>query len=156
MDTLKLSLHDYKSVQELSDEELKKMISEIIDIEEVPSALNELYERDAELSISLGKNILEHSLGDEYLQAAVVEFIFNHNKQYIVDFIECKIATMNYYVYGCILDCLSVESMQPFGKSLSNHFLKTIVNKYNVYDEDKKNKINDKYIWFLDSYAKMI
>jgi hypothetical protein len=154
MDILKLSLHDYKNVHELSDKELEKLISEIIDIEEAPSALNELYERDIELSMALGKNILEKSLGDEYLQAVVVEFIFNHDKRYIVDFVECRITTIDYYVYGCILDCLSVESTQPFGKNLSNQFLRTIFNKYNTYDEDKKSKINDKYTWFLDSYRK--
>lgn len=156
MDSIKLILRDYNNINELSDQELEKLICEMIDIEEVPSALRELDKRDSKLSLILSKNILKNSLGDEYLQAAVVEFIFDRDNQYMVKFTEDRIETMNYYVFGCILDCLSVEAMQPFGRGLSKHFLQSLVNRYNIYDEDKKAKIKDKFKWFLDSYEKMI
>ena len=46
---LKLILRDYSTIEELSNKELIELIKTIVDIEEVPSALNELYKRNREL-----------------------------------------------------------------------------------------------------------
>jgi len=149
---MKLVFHDYTEVHELSDEELKKLITDLIDIEEVPSAIRELYEREPELSIELAKNIVMNNIGDEYLQAGVIEFIFDYDKEYIINYIESRIVTIDFYVYGCILNCFSVESMQSFGKNISSRLLKALSSKYNDYNAAQKEKIKDKYEWFLDSY----
>ena len=155
-DIIKLLLHDYEKVEELSDKELRKLISEILDIEEVPSALHELHRRDTEQAMILGKNILESNKGDVYLQAAVIDFIFEYDKKYIFDFTMENIITMHWYVYGCLLDCFSVESKQTFGKQLSYFFIGTVLNRYKCYGEKERSKIKDNYMWFLNSYSEMI
>ena len=88
---LKLILRDYSTIEELSDKELIELIKTIVDIEEVPSALNELYKRNRELSLKLAQNILREGLGDIYLQGAVIDFIFEHNKLFIFDFFDVRI-----------------------------------------------------------------
>ena len=151
-DIVKLSLHDYENVQQLTNEELIKLISEIIDIEEVQPALYELYKRDCDQAMMLGKKLLENNEGDEYLQAAVIEFIFEYDKQYIIDFTIKNIGELHWYIFSCILDCFSMESKQKFGKQLSSYFIETILNRYDYYDQKEKDKIKDSYMWFLNSY----
>lgn len=96
MDLVKLVTHDYDDVSELSNEELKVLISEIINIDEVPFALDELYKRDADLAIKFGKNILERNLGDKYLQAAVIDFFFENSHRYLSKYFEKNINTMEF------------------------------------------------------------
>jgi len=156
MDIIKLSLHDYENVQELSSEELYRLISEISDIEEVLPALNELYRRNSEQAIILGKKILENNEGDEYLQASVVEFIFEYDKQYVVDFTKKNIAVMHWYIYVCVLNCFSMESNQNFEEKLSQGFIKTVLNKYNYYENKERDQIKEAYELFLKSYSNTI
>ena len=113
---VKICFHDYIEIAELSDAGLKMLISDILDIEEVPNALYELNKRDKAGAAGLAENIIENDLGDEYLQGAVIEFLFEIDKHYIANFAENNLSDLNYYVFGCILNCLSLESKQPFGQ----------------------------------------
>jgi hypothetical protein len=71
MDYIKLLYHGYNDISELTTEELKTLIVEILNIEEVAFGIDELYKREPESAITLGKNILEDKLGDVYLQASI-------------------------------------------------------------------------------------
>lgn len=152
----KICLHDYSDVKELSDTSLKLLISDIIDIEEVPSALSELYNRDKFGAMVLAENILKNNLGDEYLQGAIIEFFFEIDKQYVVNFLENNIAGLNPYIFGCILDCFSVESKQPFGQSLTRGFLENLFQRYQAYNEEEHARISDNYDWFKSSYKEIL
>jgi hypothetical protein len=152
----KICLHDYSDVKELSDTGLKMLISDIIDIEEVPNALYELYDRNKSSAMVLAENILNNNLGDEYLQGAVIGFVFDIDKQYVVSFVENNLAELNSYVFGCILDCFSVESMQPFGQSLTRGFLKNLFQRYQRYSDEEQARISDKFDWFKSSYKEML
>lgn len=156
LDSMKLLAHDYNSVNELSTEELKMLISEILDIDEVPFALNELYGRDARLAIQLGKNILNKNLGDEYLQAAIIDFFAERDKQYLVEYINGHLETIDTYVYNEVLNWLTEVSEEPFSRQFSEMFLKEIVDKYKLYNEKQKSKIEHKYRLFLKAYQERL
>jgi|GEM_PF-3521023 len=162
----KLLFHDCNDVRELSDEELEMLICEIIDIEAVGFALDELYKRNPERAMMLAKQILENS-GDEvkyinaeyidvYLQATALNMIFSRDRQYIIDFITKNIADLDCYLYTTILDELSAEAKQTFGKNLDYTFIKTLLNRYDFYDKAEKEKADENYKWFLSSYSERI
>ena len=153
---LKLLFHGYEDINELSDNELETLISEILNIEEVPIALVELYTRKPNVAFDLGKNIVEKEEGDEYLQGAIIDIIFEYDSDYVIGFVKKSISKINYYVYGCILDSLAVESKQQIGKQLSRDFLQRLVNKYNDYTASEKSKIAEKYNFFVESYSSIL
>ena len=77
INVIKCLFHSYNyihelDVSELSDEELEMLISEILDIEEVSSALDELYKRKPDIAFDLSKSIVEEEKGDIYLQALII------------------------------------------------------------------------------------
>jgi cell division protein FtsI/penicillin-binding protein 2 len=151
MDLVKIVTHDYNDISELSTEELKVLISEIINIDEVPFALDELYKRDADLAIQFAKEILERNLGDEYLKAAVVDFFFENNKSYMNIYIEKYINTMEFYVYKTILENVLGESTQSFKENLPGLVLKNFSKRYYSYNESKRKSIKDQYDLFTKS-----
>ena len=153
---LKLILRDYSTIEELSNKELIELIKTIVDIEEVPSALNELYKRNRELSLKLSQNILREGLGDIYLQGAVIDFIFEHNKLFIFDFFQDNLGEINYYLFACILENFTIESEQKFAKNITKEILDKIANRYNSYSEIERNKIKNKFDLFMTSYKKYI
>lgn len=153
MDLMKLITHDYEDISELSDEELKMLITDIIDIDEVPFAIDELYKRNVDLAMDIAVNILEQNLGDVYLQAAVIDIISEQNKKYMIKYINKNLETMDPYIYASVLDFLIEESDQPFGEGLSAQFLRHFLSKYGTYDEKQKKEIGDKYDLFTKSYA---
>ena len=153
---LKLILRDYSTIEELSNKELIELIKTIVDIEEVPSALNELYKRNRELSLKLAQNILREGLGDIYLQGAVIDFIFEHNKLYIFNYFQENLEKIDYYLFGCILGNFTVESKQKFAKNITKEILDKIANRYNSYSEIERNKIKNKFDLFMTSYKKYI
>jgi hypothetical protein len=153
---MKLVTHDYNDIKELTTEELKMLISEIIDIDETPSALRELNKRDPISAIAFGKNILENSLGDVYLQAAVFDYIFGCDKQYITDYISKYLDKMELYVFANMVNRLAEESDQPYGRNISGRLLNRIVNRHMLYNGNQKNKIADKFQLFLVAYDRKI
>jgi len=152
----KICLHDYSDVNELTDSCLIKLIYDIIDIDEVPNALYELQRRKGNFSIDMAKNIIINKLGDEFLQGAVIEFIFEFDKQFVVNYTEKNLECLNYYVFGCIINLFAIEAKQLFGENLSKIFLQNIINIYNDYDKEQKRKIEDKFCLFLSSYKDKI
>jgi len=151
-DVLNLLFYECKNVSELSDKELELLISEVLSFEDVPCALRELYRRSPETAFSLAKEIVEKGKGDEFLQGATMDIIFEYESEYVINFVKDNISKINYYVYACILDCFAVESKQPFSENLSHEFLEMLVNKYNEYAMEEKKKIEDKYNFFVESY----
>ena len=149
---LKLILRDYNTIEKLSDEELIELIKTIVDIEKVPSSLNELYKRNRELSLKLAQNILKEDIGDIYLQGAVIDFIFEHNKLYIFNFFQENLGEISYYLFGCILENFTVESKQKFAKKITKETLDKIISYYNDYSDIERNKIKDKFSLFMTSF----
>jgi hypothetical protein len=145
--------YDFKKFKQ---DELVKFIEDIFDINEVTDAIRELYNRNANLAMDLSKNILENSLGDRYLQASIIDFIFwKDEKQYILMFTKNNLNTLDYCLYAEILDCITAESLQPFGQSLSRDFLQDLLKKYGEYNTDEQAKIAYEFDWFKDSYKEM-
>ena len=144
---------DELDVSKLSDEELETIISEILYIEEIPSALNELYKRKPDIAFDLSKSIVEEERGDKFLQGATISVIFEYNNEYVINFVKNSISNLNYYVYGSILDCIAVESKQPFGENLCREFLEMLANKYYEYTTSEKEKIAEEYNFFTKSYS---
>ena len=153
MDLHKIMLHTYSNVSELTTEELLALITEILDIEEVSFALDELYKRDPAKAMELGRDILEQYLGDRYMQASVVRFFSSCNKAYLVDYINRHLDTMDSYVYTSVLDFLMYEAGQPFEPKIADSLLKRVFDKYQSYSNDEKRKAAENYEYFKEVYA---
>jgi hypothetical protein len=152
MDLTNLILHAYDDVRELTTEELQILISDIIDIDEIPFAISELYKRDSKSAILLGEKILENNLGDEYLQAAIFDFFFEKNKQYITKYIVNHLEQMDLYVFANMINRLTEEAVQQYGQNIPGQLLSSIASRYMLYSEKEKNKTEDKFNLFLSAY----
>ena len=58
-------------------------------IDDIPTVLEELYDRDMEKGVALTKAILEHKKGDEYLQSWAAEFLLDNDfeEYYVTKFL---------------------------------------------------------------------
>jgi len=152
-DVLNLLFYEHKSVRELSDKALELLISEILCIEDVPCAIRELYKRSPDTAFKLAKDIIEKEKGDEFLQGATINVIFEYESEYVINFVKNNISKINYYVYASIIECIAIESKQPLGKNLSRDFLELLASRYNQYLNDEKEKIAENYNFFIKSYG---
>ena len=98
------------------------------------------------------QNILKEDIGDIYLQGAVIDFIFEHNKLYIFNFFQENLGEISYYLFGCILENFTVESKQKFAKKITKETLDKIISYYNDYSDIERNKIKDKFSLFMTSF----
>lgn len=135
-----------------SEKQLIDFITDIIDIEEVPVAISELRKRNRELALQLSKNILENDLGDQYLQATLINSIFSRDNQYILNFFLNNMDHIDYILFGAILKVFYIESYQPFGQLITKDIVKKVEEKYNDYSPDEKVKIEDEFKEFEESY----
>ena len=56
------------------------------------------------------------------------------------------------YELGEVMSLLTIDSRQDFGQTIDVDFLKRIITRYKSLNEDIKKRIEDDYIWFMDSY----
>lgn len=150
---LKLLTHSYTNISDLSNEELITLIVEQLDIEIVPDAIQELYTRNKLQAINFANNILIHDLGDIYLQASIVPFLFSHDLNNFINYLNRSFYQINYYVFASILDCFSEEAYQHFGENLNIDILNKLKYQYCCYSQDEKQKIKENYNWFSISYS---
>lgn len=54
------------------------------------------------------------------------------------------------------MDSLASDSLQPFGKSLSPSFLKTIQQRYLELTDSEKKRISENYDWFKESFEEKL
>ncbi|KOP64834.1 hypothetical protein AMS62_05920 [Bacillus sp. FJAT-18019] len=67
-----------------------------------------------------------------------------------------KLTNASTALIGAIMDNLSIDSLQPFGESLSSEFLNAILERYlELSDADKKH-IHDNYEWFKESFEEKL
>ncbi len=135
-----------------SEKQLVDFITDIFDIETVPAAIRELRDRNSELAMQLSKNILENDIGDRYLQASVIDSIFDRDNQYVLNFFLKNINHLDYYVFGEIIECFSIEVYQPFGQLITKDIVEKVEEKYNNYSPEEGKKIEDQFQEFEKSF----
>lgn len=140
-------------VKNVSNDELIDTIEKMGDYERVTIALTELAIRDNSISSPLCCKIVGESLGDEYLQAVAFNLLYEFDGNKAVELVNNKLDQVSVALLGAIMDNLSMDSLQQFGKELSTEFLRSVQNRYlNLPDNDKK-RINENYEWFIQSYS---
>ncbi len=139
-----------------SEKQLVDFITDIFDIEEVSTAIRELYKRNSDLALQLSKNIFDNNLGDKYLQATLVSSIFNWDSKFVFDFFLKNIDHMNYILFGAIIEWFALDVYQPFGQLITKEIIRKVEEKYNNYSSKEKNEIIDKYKRFEESYKTIL
>lgn len=139
-------------IANMNNAELISVIIRLENFDEVTSALTELFIRNKEIVEPYCLKILEEDLGDEFLQAVAFNLLYEVDHEKANEMINKKLEGAPAAVLGAIMDKLSVDSLQPFGESLSSDFLKSIVGRYLELCDDDKKRILENYEWFKESY----
>ena len=156
MDVMKILLHGYDNISELTTEELIALITEILDIEEIGFALTELYTREPAKAKELGRDILEQYLGDRYMQATVVGFFADCDKEYLVDYVNRHLDTMDVYVFRSIVDFLMYEAGQPFEPNIPDSLLQRVFDKYHSYKDYENSRTAESFDYFKKVYKRRL
>ncbi|RIX60099.1 hypothetical protein D3P08_00455 [Paenibacillus nanensis] len=140
-------------IESVNNDELIVIIHQLEDLDAVTTALTELSIRDQELVVPQCLRILEEDLGDEFLQAVAFHLYYELDNEKAKEIIIRKLKGASPALLGAIMESLSADSLQPFGKALSFEFLSAVVGRYLTLSEDDKTRIRDSYEWFKESYA---
>lgn len=139
-------------ISSMNHDQLIAIVNRLEDYEEVATALTELSVRDKEQATLFCSKILEENLGDEFLQAVAFNLLYEGDHEKAVEIVNKNVLSAPAALLGAIMDNLSTDSLQPFGKSLSSEFLNSIVDRYLALSDADKKRILENYEWFQESY----
>lgn len=139
-------------ITNMNNDELLTIINSLENFDEVSTALTELSIRENEIVAPYCFKILEESLGDEFLQAVAFNLLYECNQEKATEIVNKNLLSAPAALLGAIMDNLSTDSLQTFGKSLSSEFLKSIVNRYLDFNDADQKRIFENYDWFQESY----
>lgn len=143
-------------IQKMNVEELIGLIDSLENLDEVTTALTELAIRDKELAKFHSLKILESDMGDEFLQAMAFNLLYEADNEKAKETANSKLTKAPAALLGAIMDSLASDSLQPFGKSLSPSFLKTIQQRYLELTDSEKKRISENYDWFKESFEEKL
>jgi len=140
-------MEEYEYLEKLNDEELVKLISEMLDFEETTKALMILEEKDSKKALELGKDIIKNNKGDDYLQATVWNvFFFDNQKDMITVVDERKEEIGRTLLDEIIIDLTNHKAV------ISKEFLEKLRNTYMSIGNENKINMRCKYEDFLEYY----
>ncbi|WP_054024438.1 hypothetical protein [Bacillus sp. FJAT-28004] len=139
-------------ISSMNNDQLIAIVNSLEDFEEVVTALTELSIRDMGKATPFCAKILEEHLGDEFLQAVAFNLLYEGDHEQAMKIVNKNVLSAPAALLGAIMDNLSTDSLQPFGKSLSSGFLHSIVDRYSELSDADKILILENYEWFQESY----
>ncbi|PYE42104.1 hypothetical protein HUB98_07195 [Paenibacillus barcinonensis] len=145
-----------KNIENMNNAEIIAIITDLVDLDEVTTALTELSIRDKEVAVPHCLKILKEDLGDEFLQAVAFNLLYEVDQEKAKEIISQKLTNSSTALIGAIMDNLSTDSLQPFGESLSSEFLNAILERYFELSDAEKERIHDNYEWFKESFVKKL
>lgn len=140
----------------MTEHELAEIVLRMENEEEATCALTELSSRNSAVVSSLSHTILAESLGDEYVQAMALHLLYNGDREKAMLFINDMPEEVPAAVLGTIMDCLSADSLQPFGRHLPRELLLSVAGRYDGLSETERQRIADHYEWFAASYSERL
>ncbi len=142
-----------EKVENMTNEKLVEIIEKMLDYDLVEDALVELFYRKVQVAKNLSYQILEKEKGDVYLRACVIGFLYNHDKNNFLGYIEYNVDNLNYEL-GQLMSDLAGDMLQNNNKNMEKSFLDKILIQYDSLGKETKNKIKNDYEWFLGEYKK--
>ncbi len=139
-------------LKKMSNEELIDIFNKFENYDEVSTALTELSIRDKYVIIPLCQKIFTENLGDEFLQAVAFNLLYDGDREKAIKMVDTIVEQVPAIVLGSIMDNLSTDSLQEFGRTLSIKILQSIVNRYIDLSETEKEKVSENWKWFKESY----
>lgn len=139
-------------ISRMDTDQLIAILNRLDNVEEVSTALTELSIKDKEKASPFCTKILEENLGDEFLQAVAFNLLYEDAPAKAVEIMNKQVGSAPASLLGAMMDCLSADSLQPRGQSISSEILQSIVHRYLDLNDADKNRILENYEWFQESY----
>lgn len=143
-------------LKRMPDNELIKIAKSLEDYDEASNALTLLSIMGNKAVIPLCRKILLENLGDQFLQAISINLLYESNCEEAVEIIRSNIEQVSASVLGAIMDNLSVDSLQQFGKTISPEIIQSVQKRYKELSDSERERISDNYEWFKKSYSDKI
>lgn len=131
-----------------SDDELVKFIDDMVYIEAVPYALNELMRRSSSKAFDMGMDILINDKGDHFLQACAWGTCYDHDDAQTVTLMTQRKTAMGYSLIETILLSMYNYEADRFPPA----FRKLIIDSYNNMPEEKKAEFSEMFDNFSKKY----
>lgn len=137
----------------LTDDELRNIVEDLNDFDDVSSALTELSARDKKDEvIKFSDKILEENLGDEFLQESAFNLLYATDAEKGVKIIGLRTPDASPALLAEMMNSLASNSLQPFENSLPNSLFKSIVDRFSNFDGEDQERIYDDYEYFIEKY----
>lgn len=137
-------MEEFEYLDDMENDELIKIIIEMIDFEETTKALMILEDRDEEKTLELGKEIIEVDRGDDYLQATVWNILFYDNKMKMIEAIDARKA-----VIGKTLLDEMIMDLNDYEVNISKSLLNKILESYSLISEENRKQMRCDYEKFI-------
>jgi len=142
---------NYEYLNELKDDELIKIINEMIDFDEVIEAFSILEDRDSDKALELGIRIIENDEGDEFLQATIWDFMFYDYKMEMVNAVDKRKNIIGKYLLNSIIIKLTDNKLE-----ISSNFIKKLLDTYESINLNERKNMDCNYNEFIKVYQDII
>lgn len=140
-------MDEFQYLEKLGTEELVNIIEEMLDYEEVTSALMVLIEKDINKAIQLGFEIISENKGDDYLQATTWDITFPENREEMLK----ALSNRNSAIGKVLLNDIITELVEK-KISVQNDLVELIKERYEFFSLNKEDEFQCDYVEFCQMY----
>lgn len=135
----------YESLEDFPKKKLMEIIEKGLDIELIEDAMQKLVCIDENYALAKGIEFLKNDSFDPYFQACIFDFIYDLDKEVVLDCISNRTSNIDFYLFKDILGTMITFTTYEDFIKMKNHkaYSNFLLIQYEKYDENEKNEIID-------------
>lgn len=123
---------------------LIEIVEENCDMLLIQEAMLELSYIVENYALAKGIEFLKNNEYDAYFQACIFDFIYDLNKEKVLDCILSRTSDIDFYLFKEILTMLTHTAHEDFTKmKKAESYLSFLLEQYNTYSEAERNELHD-------------
>lgn len=123
---------------------LIEIVEENCDMLLIQEAMLELSYIVENYALAKGMEFLKNNEYDAYFQACIFDFIYDLNKEKVLDCILSRASDIDFYLFKEILTMLTHTAHEDFTKmKKAESYLNFLLEQYNTYSEAERNELHD-------------
>lgn len=143
-----------KEIENYPKEKLIDIVENGADIELMEAAFQELSYIDEDYALTKGMDFLRNNEFDPYFQACIFDFIYDIDREKVLDCILSRTADIDFYLFKDILQTMKTYTTYEALMKMKNYksYLSYLFEQYNKYSADEKNEMQDLLKEFVQEF----
>lgn len=143
-----------KEIENYPKEKLIYIVENGYDIELIEAAFLKLSFIDEDYALTKGMEFLRNDVFDPYFQACIFDFIYDIDREKVLDCILSRTADIDFYLFKDILQTMQTYTTYEALMKMKNYksYINYLFEQYNKYSADEKSEMQDLLNEFLQEF----